>query len=78
MSNLFTAVSVEQQEIVTGGVVVAPDTTFSELLNFNQNTTLFNSQSSAGPGGVVSLIGYGNNNVASTLDKRASQIYFSY
>jgi hypothetical protein len=43
MSNLFTAVSVEQQEIVSGGVVVVPTIFAARDLQFTQNLALLRS-----------------------------------
>ncbi|QEI42556.1 hypothetical protein BMF77_03166 [Dolichospermum sp. UHCC 0315A] len=78
MSNLFTAVSVEQQETVAGGVVVVPDTSAREILTFNYNGTGFRSTSSAGINGPVTDTIYTNLSVNSAVDKSVFQTYFGY
>jgi len=79
MSTLFTAVSVEQQEIVAGGaIVVVPDNTGREIINYGVNQTMVTSENFAGLQGTWSKTTYANNNVTSNLDKSFTLTYFAY
>ena len=79
MSTLFTAVSVEQQETVAGGaIVVVPDNTGREIINYGLNQTMVTSENFAGLQGVGSKTTYANNNVTSNLDKLFTLGYSSY
>ena len=78
MSTLFTAVSIEQQETVAGGVVVVPDTSADESLSYNLNGTAYKSTSVVGINGAATETIYTNLNVNSALDKSVTQTYFPY
>jgi hypothetical protein len=77
MSNLFTAVSVEQQEIVTGGVitlglVAAQDSLYSALQQaFTNNTRV-------GPGGVERETSIGSVSITSRAIENAIVTPFSF
>ena len=55
MSNLFTAVSVEQQEIVSGGVLAVPNIASIETGSYNAANLTIGSWFSVGPNGTVSV-----------------------
>jgi hypothetical protein len=64
MSNLFTAVSVEQQEIVTGGVIALQVAGTENLLYSANQFTLLNT-ASVGPGGVTTATGIADTSITS-------------
>jgi hypothetical protein len=78
MSNLFTAVSAEQQEIVAGGIVVVPDLSITKDVTYNFNNTSLTNNVSAGFLGASATVDYDNLNVGSTASDTVDQIYFSY
>ncbi|MBO1056920.1 MAG: hypothetical protein HEQ27_10530 [Dolichospermum sp. JUN01] len=55
MSTLFTAVSVEQQAIVTGGVLLAPTIDSSQSGTFNASRWITGNGLKIGPGGIDSV-----------------------
>ncbi|MFO5440656.1 MAG: CTB family bacteriocin, partial [Dolichospermum sp.] len=73
MSTLFTAVSVEQQEIVAGGAVVVPNISLAEAANFNGIVLSFDSQTTAGPNGAATTNIYRYTNIGANSSKRALQ-----
>ena len=75
MSNLFTAVSVEQQAIVSGGVglVLAPNLTLNEEATFGGLVTGFESQTGAGPTGAGTTTKYGFQYIGTNAKKQATQ-----
>jgi hypothetical protein len=78
MSNLFTAVSVEQQEVVSGGIVVVPDLSIAKDTSYNFNGSYLTNSVFSGFYGASADIEYSNFNVGSTASDSLDQIYFSY
>ncbi|QJB44179.1 CTB family bacteriocin [Dolichospermum flos-aquae] len=64
MSNLFTAVSVEQQEMVAGGVIANIIAGSENLLYSARQFTLLNT-ASVGPGGVTTATGIADTSITS-------------
>jgi hypothetical protein len=75
MSNLFTAVSVEQQEIVAGGIVAVPNLLITKDVTYNFNGTDIDNTVSAGFFGAFADVDYKNINVGSTASDLVEQLY---
>ncbi|MBS9385243.1 MAG: CTB family bacteriocin [Dolichospermum sp. BR01] len=64
MSNLFTAVSVEQQEMVAGGVIALQVAGTENLLYSADQFTLQNN-ANVGPNGIITATGIANTSITS-------------
>jgi hypothetical protein len=77
MSNLFTAVSVEQQEIVSGGLVV-PNIQIGESAQFAGARLLYQSTTVANGAGAGTTTNYDYTTVNSAVNKTGFQTFVNF
>jgi hypothetical protein len=77
MSTLFTAVSVEQQETVAGGLVV-PNIQIGESAQFAAAKLFYQSTTVANGAGAGTTTNYGYTTVNSAVDKTALQTFGNF